>query len=81
MTINLSEERGQAVRSLMEGGRYASEDEVIDDALRLLQERDERSGRIEALRGSVEDMRAGRLSPAEDMLAEMRQILVEVPGR
>lgn len=30
---------------------------------------------MDALRASLEDMKAGRVSPAEDMLAEMRQIL------
>jgi len=37
--------------------------------------------RIEAVRTSVEDMRAGRVIPAEDMLAEMRQILALKQGR
>ena len=41
----------------------------------------ERAERMEALRESVEDMRAGRFVPAEQMLAEMRQILAEVQGR
>jgi hypothetical protein len=30
---------------------------------------------MDALRASLEDMKAGRVSPAADMLAEMRQIL------
>lgn len=46
MTIHLSGEREQAVRSLMQSGRYTSEDEVIAEALHLLEERNERSGRI-----------------------------------
>jgi PHD/YefM family antitoxin component YafN of YafNO toxin-antitoxin module len=37
----------------------------------------ERSQRMEALQASLEDMRAGRVVPAETMLAEMRQILAE----
>lgn len=36
MTIQLSESRERQVRSLMRGGRYGSVDEVIEDALRLL---------------------------------------------
>ena len=39
MTIHLSAEREQMVRSFIQDGRFASEDEVIDEALRLLQER------------------------------------------
>lgn len=41
----------------------------------------ERAERMEALRASIEDMRAGRVVPAEDMLAEMRLILAEKRGR
>ena len=41
----------------------------------------ERAERLAALTASVEDMRAGRVSPVEDMLAEMRQILAEKRAR
>ena len=41
----------------------------------------ERAERMEALRQSVEEMRAGQGIPAEDVLAEMRQILAEKQGR
>jgi len=40
----------------------------------------ERVERVEALQASIEDMRAGRVIPAENMLAEMRQILAEKRG-
>lgn len=41
----------------------------------------ERTERRDALRASVEDMRAGKTTPAEDMRAEMRQILAEKQNR
>jgi hypothetical protein len=41
----------------------------------------ERAERMDALQASMEDMRAGRVIPAESMLAEMRQILAEKRGR
>ena len=41
----------------------------------------EQAEKLEALRESIEDMRAGRVAPVEDMLAEMRQILAEKQGR
>ncbi len=41
----------------------------------------EKAERMEALRASIEDMRAGRVIPAEAMLAEMRQILAEKQGQ
>ncbi len=41
----------------------------------------DRAERMDALRASVEDMRKGEVSPAEDMLAEMQQILAKKPRR
>ena len=41
----------------------------------------ERAERMEALRQSAEEMLAGKGIPAEDVLAEMRQILAEKQGR
>jgi PHD/YefM family antitoxin component YafN of YafNO toxin-antitoxin module len=35
----------------------------------------ERAERMDALRASIEDMKAGNVIPADDMLAELRQIL------
>ena len=56
---------------------------VVQDAASYEQliELAERTERLEALRESVEDMRAGRVTPVEDMLAEMRQILAEKQRR
>jgi PHD/YefM family antitoxin component YafN of YafNO toxin-antitoxin module len=41
----------------------------------------ERAERMEALQESIDDMRAGKVSPIEDMLADMRKILAEKQGR
>jgi antitoxin ParD1/3/4 len=53
MVIHLSGEREQFVRSLVQGGRYVSESEVVEEALRLLEQRDSENGeekrRVEAL--------------------------------
>jgi putative addiction module CopG family antidote len=38
MTIHLSGDREEFVRSLIQAGQFASEDEVIDAALQLLEE-------------------------------------------
>ena len=50
----------------MQGGQYGSEDEVIDAALRLLQERDEQA-KLEALRREIavgiEQADRGELEP------------------
>ena len=35
----------------------------------------ERAGRMDELKASIEDMKAGRVIPADDVLAEMRRLL------
>ncbi|GAC1333845.1 MAG: hypothetical protein NVSMB14_00800 [Isosphaeraceae bacterium] len=51
------------------------------DSYRKLIERIERAEWIEAIRISIEEMRAGKGIPAEEVLAEMRQILAENQNR
>jgi prevent-host-death family protein len=41
----------------------------------------ERAEHMEALQASLNDMRAGRVAPIEEMLAEMRQILADKQGK
>lgn len=41
----------------------------------------ERAERMDALKASLDDMKAGRVIPAADVLAEMRQILDGKQGR
>jgi PHD/YefM family antitoxin component YafN of YafNO toxin-antitoxin module len=41
----------------------------------------DRAERMDALKASVEDMKAGRISPADDVLAELRQMLTEKPAK
>jgi antitoxin ParD1/3/4 len=66
MTIHLSEDGERLVRSLVQGGGYASEEEVIGEALKLLQERDERA-RLDDLRREIavgiEQADRGELGP------------------
>ena len=51
------------------------------DSYRKLIERVERAEWIEAVRTSIEEMRAGKGIPAEEVLAEMHQILAENQNR
>jgi PHD/YefM family antitoxin component YafN of YafNO toxin-antitoxin module len=41
----------------------------------------DRAERMEALQTSIDELRAGKVVPAEDVLAEMRQILAGKQGR
>jgi antitoxin ParD1/3/4 len=66
MMIQLSEEREQIVRSLMQDGGFASEDEVIDTALRLLQEHGEQAKLADLRREiaiGIEEADRGELAP------------------
>ena len=66
MTIHLSGDREQFVRSLVQIGQFASEDEVIDEALRLFQERDELAKLAELRREiavGIEQADRGELAP------------------
>ena len=66
MMIHLSKEREQIVRSLMQDGRFAPEDEVIGEALRLLEERDDQAKLAELRREiaiGIEQADRGELLP------------------
>jgi Arc/MetJ-type ribon-helix-helix transcriptional regulator len=47
MTANLSEDLARFVRDLVQSGRYRSEEELLNDAVSLLKER-EHAGKIQA---------------------------------
>lgn len=58
------------VRSQMATGRYATEDELLKDALLTLSEREETLGDI---RAGIEDMEAGRIRPLDDVADDIRR--------
>ncbi len=82
MTIHLPEHREQFVRGLVQSGRYASEDEVIDKAVRLLQQpEDAEQARVLAgIRQGLEDMHAGRTQPLAEAVADIRRELNRPQG-
>ncbi len=85
VNIHLSGEREQIVRAFVQGGQYGSEDEVIDAALRLLQERDDQA-RLAELRREVaigiEQADRGELGPFDPQatLARVRSRQAAGPG-
>lgn len=87
MTIHLSSEQEQVVRALLQGGQYASEADVIEEALRLLEQRhrqrSEDQERIEAL--LIEGLDSGPSTPMtaqdwDDIEREGRRILAARKG-
>ena len=76
MAIQLTGEHEQFVRSLVQDGGFASEDEVIGTALRLLQEHDEQAMLAELRREiavGIEEADRGELAPF-DPLATLERI-------
>lgn len=77
MTIALTAEMAKTVRAAVERGDYASSSEIVREALRdwsdkrMLRQRD-----LDALRASIQegldDIAAGRVYPAEQVLKELR---------
>ncbi|GAC1324663.1 MAG: hypothetical protein NVSMB14_17490 [Isosphaeraceae bacterium] len=78
LTVQLSDDREQFVRSLLQDGSYSSEAELIDDALRLLQERDDEFKLAELRKEialGIEEIDGGELEPFEPLatLARIRE--------
>lgn len=75
MTIHLSGDREKFVRSLVQSGGYSSEGEVIEAALRLLEERDDRD-KLDALRREVavgiDQADRGELAPFDPLVTLAR---------
>jgi antitoxin ParD1/3/4 len=65
MNLNVPEKWKPFIRSKMKSGRYLSEDEVLDEALRLLKQRDSEQSsekmRVEAL--LIEGLDSGPSTP------------------
>jgi antitoxin ParD1/3/4 len=74
----------QFIRQQVDGGRYASASEVVRDALRLLEQEEER--RATALRALRDEVRkgvaSGRGKPAEEVLDRLeRKYAAEAQSR
>jgi len=63
-------------------GRFTSSDEAITEAVRLLQQREEAQETrvLEGIRQGLEDMRARRGRPAEEVFEDIRREFNLPPG-
>jgi len=80
ITVNLAPEFENIIRDRMASGRYASETQVVEEALRLLEHRDAaETGNLEALRREIAiglaDLDAGRAVDAETVFQEIAEII------
>ena len=62
------------MRAKVRSGRFSSSDEAIAEAVRLLRQREEAEEArvLEGIRRGLEDTRAGRGRPAEEVFADIR---------
>ena len=78
ITIALPKEMAEIVRDAVASGDYASNSEVLRDALRdwklkrRFQEQEEAAFRA-AVQEGLDDMRAGRMKAAEDVFARLEE--------
>ena len=76
MTISLSPQQAGRIEAAVETGDYASNSEVVRDALRMWEEKQQRrAAEIERLRAAIEDGLAsgpGRSVTAEQLVAEFK---------
>ena len=78
MDIAISEQNQERIRRKVESGVYSSADEVLANALTLLDERDddlenELAGMREKVRKGLEESKAGLAVPASQVFDELRR--------
>ena len=72
--IDLGPQMEAFVASLVEQGRFASTDEVLHEAVRLVQERETKLASLDAaLERARLDEEAGRLVPAEEVFDRLKR--------
>ena len=69
MTIKTTPSVDEAIQRHMASGRFASEVELIEQALRALDEQDA----LEAIREGVEDARAGRSRSVDEVFDDIER--------
>ena len=80
MTIHLSEQREQLILSLVRAGKFASADEVVDEGLRLVEQRLRESGeKNQAASSSTDDHTDDRASLQRRNLNRLGQRLDAMP--
>jgi antitoxin ParD1/3/4 len=78
MNVNLTPELEQMVRDKVRTGRYNSASEVVREALRLMEERDQVKADIrKKIAEGIESARAGRLTDGDAFFAQMEAELDE----
>jgi len=78
MNVSLTPELEKMVQRKVQTGRYNSASEVVREALRLMEERDQVKAEVRRkIAAGVESARAGRLSDGEEFFAQVEAELDE----
>ena len=73
ISADLGEKLEAVVKELVANGRYNSKSEVLREGVRLVEEREAALADFyAAIDEGLEDIKAGRLHPAEEVFAELR---------
>ncbi|WEK04495.1 MAG: type II toxin-antitoxin system ParD family antitoxin [Candidatus Devosia phytovorans] len=79
ISADLGENLEKVVNDLVENGRYNSKSEVLREGVRLVQEREAAFQRLAAkLQAGQDDIDAGRVQPAEEVFAELRELIDQI---
>lgn len=78
MNVSLTPELEQLVQNKVRTGRYNSASEVVREALRLMEERDQVKAEVrKKIAAGVASAQAGRMSDGEEFFAQMEAELDE----
>ena len=78
ISAELGENLEKVVTDLVETGRYNSKSEVLREGVRLVQEREAAFRELTALiKEGEDDFAAGRVYSAEEVFAELREIVAQ----
>ena len=79
ISADLGETLEKVVTDLVENGRYNSKSEVLREGVRLVQEREARLRELDRMiQEGLDDVDAGRLMPAEQVYAELRDAIAKM---
>lgn len=78
MPVAMTPELEKLVRSIYDSGDYESEGDVLEEALRLLQQRDRLRAEIDA---GLKDLEEGRRIEGEELFRELHNRAAELASR
>ena len=75
MNVTLSPEATELVNDRLRSGEYNNPSEVLEEALMVLRERDDKDYReaVEGIRRGIEDAEAGRTQPLAEAFQDIRR--------